>query len=283
MRNLYYFHKTIMKRTLLYMSMLAAVLLSCNSNKSAKGSDADDESDVMEVKLKTYSYEQTAKHTEARITIDFPVGGDEELRQAIYDNILSFWQGEDPDDDPIPDFSDDGQGLVDYFGGITWNNLQEGWESWDEDDESDIVLDDNSSYKKLLETDRFITFLYETDGFYGGDGFGKRQGVTFLKDDGRKLTNDMLLKNPRSEKVLQLIRDKIRQENCEGAEAYVEEEIVDGIDKLPEAPLYLTDDGVGFNYAQYEVYWSEFSGVIPLEKIEKYLTDEAVELFYTEE
>ena len=82
MRNLYYFHKTIMKRTLLYMSMLAAVLLSCNSNKSAKGSDADDESDVMEVKLKTYSYEQTAKHTEARITIDFPVGGDEELRQA---------------------------------------------------------------------------------------------------------------------------------------------------------------------------------------------------------
>ena len=56
------------------------------------------------------------------------------------------------------------------------------------------------------------------------------------------------------------------------------EEEFAGIERLPEADFCVTKDGLAFYYHAYEVSWAMLDGVLPWDKVEKFLTDEAKEL-----
>jgi hypothetical protein len=71
----------------------------------------------------------------------------------------------------------------------------------------------------------------------------------------------------------------LKEKYCEGEYAFLEESELDGIEALPQAPFYITKDGLAFYYHMYEVHWSALEGILPWDKVKNLLTDEAQELF----
>ena len=266
-----------MRKNLLWICMSALVVLSCNTKSSS--SKSDDEEETRELKTKVFEYEKNTTHAEASISIEFPVGGDEELGNSIYDFIVETMKEQQAYEDDLDDYRNDGQGFVDLFGKKISSDLEEGWENYTQGDESmEDVLNENIKYSIVDNNDKYVTYLYEYDNYYGGDGYMNRVGATFLKDDCSRVTNDFLFKNPSSEKLLSLVVNELKKKYCEGEYAFLGEEELDGIEELPQAPFYITKDGLAFYYHMYEVHWSALEDVIPWDKVERLLTDEAKDL-----
>lgn len=257
--------------------MSALVVLGCNTKSSSSKSD---EEDTRELETKVFKYEKNTSHGEAFVSIEFPVGGDEELGNSIYDFIVETMKEQQAYEDDLDDYRNDGQGFVDLFGKKISADLEEGWENYTGGDEAmEDVLYENVKYSIVEDNDEYITYLYEYDNYYGGDGYTNRMGATFLKDDCSRVTNDFLFKDSSSEKLLTLVCNTLIDKYCKGSEAFLGESELDGIDALPQASFYVTKDGLAFYYHMYEVHWSALEGILPWNKVESLLTDEAQELF----
>ena len=265
-------------RKALWILMSALVVLGCNTKSSSKGDD--DEEEVKEVKTKVFKYEKNTSHGEASIYCEFPVGGDEELGDSIYQFIVETMVEQQAFEEELDDYRNDGQAFVDLFGKKISNDLEEGWQSYTGGDETmGDVLYENIKYSIVEDNDQYVTCLYEYDNYYGGDGYMNKEGCTFLKSDASRVTNEFLFENPESQKLLNLITKTLTEKYCRGDNAFLGEEELEHIDTLPRNPFYLTADGIAFCYAAYEVHWSFLEAVIPYDKVKDLLTDEAQELF----
>ena len=264
-------------KKLFFLAMSALLVLGCNTKSSS--SQGDDEKETRELKTEVFKYENKMPHCEAFISIEYPVGGDEELGDSIYDFIVATMTEQQVYENDLDDYRNDGQGFVDFFGKKISSDLQEGWENYSQGDETlEDVLDENVKYSVIEDNDQYVTYLYEYDNYYGGDGYVNREGATFLKDDCSRVTNDFLFKDPSSQKLLTLICNTLIDKYCKGSDAFLEESELENIDELPKSPFYVTADGLAFIYDMYEVHWSLLEGVIPWEKVKSLLTDEAKEL-----
>ncbi|MCR4809137.1 MAG: hypothetical protein K5896_04680 [Prevotella sp.] len=265
-------------KKLFFLTMSALLVLGCNTKSSS--SKGEEEEETRELKTKVFEYEKNTSHSEAFISIEFPVGGDEELGDSIYNFIVSTMKEQQAYEDDLDDYRNDGQGLVDLFGKKISADLEEGWQSYTGGDETmSDVLNESAKYNILEDNDKYITYLYEYDCYYGGDGYMNRVGATFLKDDCSRINNDFLFKNSSSDKLLSLVVNVLKEKYCEGEFAFLEESELDGIEALPQAPFYITKDGLAFYYHMYEVHWSALEGILPWDKVKNLLTDEAQELF----
>ena len=266
-----------MRKNLLWICMSALVMLGCNTKSSSQG---DDEKETRELKTEIFKYENKMPHCEASISIEFPVGGDEELGDSIYDFIVATMTEQQVYENDLDDYRNDGQGFVDFFGKYISKDLQEGWETFTDGDETlEDILSENVKYTIVENNDKYVTYLYEYDSYYGGDGFVDRKGATFLKDDCSRVTNEFLFKDSSSQKLITLVCNTLIDNYCKGSEPLLEESELENIDTLPQKPFYATPDGLAFIYGMYEVHWMILEGVIPWDKVKSLLTDEAKELF----
>ena len=260
-------------KKLFLLAMSALLVLGCNTKTS---SSKDDENEVKELKTKVFQYENNTSHAEASIYCEFPVGGDEELGDSIYQFIVETMVEQQVYEEELDDYRNDGQAFVDLFGKKISNDLEEGWENYTQGDETmNDVLYENIKYSIVENNDQYATCLYEYDNYYGGDGYMNKKGCTFLKSDGSRITNEFLFEKPGSHKLLNLVVEALIQKYGSSNDGFIEDSELENIEELPRTPFYLTADGVAFCYASYEVHWSFLEGVIPYDKVENLLTDEA--------
>ena len=260
---------------LLWMSMLALMVLGCNtkSSSSEKGTETDE---ARELKTEVYEYNEDTRHYEASVSIEFPVGGDEELGDSVFAFIARNIKEQQAYEGGLDKYRNNGEELVEFFGKKISNDLKEGWMNYTDGDEStDDVLNEDIKFSLLEDNDNYLTYLYDYDCYYGDDDYMNKVGVTFLKDDCNRVTNEFLFKDPSSQKLLDLVVETLIENYCRGENAFLEESELENIEELPAAPFYITKEGVAFIYRMYEVHWSLLEGVIPWNKVKKLLTDEA--------
>lgn len=267
-----------MKVKLLWIALSAMVVAGCNTKNSA--SKSDDDKEVIELETKVFTFALETERYDAAVSIEMPVGGDEELGDSIF-AFINETMCEQQSIKDLNEYRNKGQALVDFIGEKICTELNDGWESYNEgvDEEYAQQMEEHIKYSVLEDNDKYVTYLYEYDNFYDGEGYFNSVGATFLKDDCSRVTNEFLFKDPSSQKLLTLVVNTLTDKYCKGDDAFLENSELDYIDVLPNSPFYVTADGLGFFYGMNEVHWMRLEGVIPWEKVKNLLTDEAQELF----
>lgn len=161
---------------------------------------------------------------------------------------------------------------------------------------------------KLEESDHYVTYMSNSEGFTGGaHGYATSTGVTFRKSDGKRIGYDMvidmdneetpwILKNqhlfldPSSKELHRIIKEGVRSYFAQfETDVKSDENLADmliGVNDvnnipLPTYPPYFTAKGLCFSYQQYDIapYAAGMpSFIVPYEKIAPLLTKEAKEL-----
>jgi hypothetical protein len=196
-----------------------------------------------------------------------------------------------------------GQTIVDKCVKTIYKDLHNQWLDLHKEGLSGMTL---SSYKKLFkleETETYVTYMCNTEGYLGGaHGYATSAGCIFSKQSGRaigyesqydeqrdvwKQLNQRLFKDPKGIHLRNLIKEGLRsyfQDNQETpiSDADLKDYLlydasVDNL-PLPQFPPYFTADGLAFVYQQYEIapYAAGMpSFTIPYDDIRPLLTDEA--------
>ncbi len=251
-------------KPILPLALLAIILAGCSSKPSPKAFQTE-----------TFTYEGDSEHSSVFISCAFPVSGDEALCKSVYDYILSTMTESQSYEDDVPDFRNDGQGFVDYFGDEISKGSEELWESYTEGDEDRADdLDEEIVFSVSESTPHFVTYDFQHSFSGIGDGFVYQHSTSFLMADGSRVTNEFLFSDPSSPKLVELVRNTLKKACDEEAREYVA-----NISELPQRPFCLTTEGLGFDYEQYEVYMYALSGFLPLEEVKPFLTEEALKLF----
>lgn len=317
-----------MKQLLFFIS--AIVLLAACGNKTGKVAEvapADSDSTVAQVvekpqipALKTDSFgmSKSDEKAEVSVEVDWPVEGDSALVLAVRKYIC---------DDLKVKLSTDGKSVVkkafkSYYS-ATVGQWEELYMSNDDDDSEDADAGDDEddepvkgppfsnaiSFKKVADTDKYVSFIVETYGYYGGaHGMSSRAGVTFSKATAKTIGyvqqyNDKT--NTFSIRKQTLFNEKVKSKDFNallksGLKEYFAEVTGNGKKRLsdselaemlmgekvsnlplPGNPPHFTKDGLEFIYQQYEIAaycYGMPTFTIPYESIMPFLTPEGVEL-----
>ena len=257
------------------------VIMSCDQ-KPKSSYDDEEEDEREELKLKTYTFSGKDGMAHVDISVEYPVKGEDELVDAIRLHIAQH-VGLESDEVELSD----GQGVIDYYG----NNLMAEMRSLAAEYEDDDYVDEvyhNWSFRKLYETDEYVTFVGETDLYEGGvHGMEYQAGVTFFQNG--QVFDYSMLRNTDSEAFQKQMRDGLciyfKSDGVAISEDQLAEELINVEDvyniPMPSAEPYITEDGVKFIYQPYEISYygagkPEFN--IKLEKMKPYLTRKAQEL-----
>ena len=203
---------------------------------------------------------------EAEINVDFPISGNTELKKNIIDFVLEaltekyvFEKGNNPQ---YKGDTSDGQSIVDHFGNEKIKELQEMG-----------IGNAHIFINKVLENEKFISYLVDYFGDAGGVGIGTKYGATFDKNSGERL---QLIKNPNDgqfkDYLIKRVEDVIVSQNQES----LLEKTQLASHPFPEYPPFLTKDGVCFIYQKYEIgagALGEVEVTILVEDIAEYLSD----------
>lgn len=111
-------------------------------------------------------------------------------------------------------------------------------------------------FKKLNETDRYVTFLYTQEGFSGGaHGWYLMEGQTFRKSDGRRIDYS-IFRTESLDDLRELVQDNIFTQYFDSDKEQMEGALtMENNDYFPlpvTAPIFRAD-GVEFIYQQYEI------------------------------
>lgn len=143
-------------------------------------------------------------------------------------------------------------------------------------------------FKKVAETDKFVTYTYGGSGYSGGaHGFATYFGQTFRKSDGRRIDYDIFRSDKQSD-LVKMIKAGIEEQYFE-SETALEDAITMndyfGLLPLPQySPVFL-ENGVMFVYQQYEItcYAAGMPQcIIPYEQIRPLLTQTGLDLLSNE-
>ena len=294
-----------MKKIIITTLTMAALFTACghrasSDNKEDSDSVVVDSTSVTEaLKLKTQkiNLEQDDSTASVNITIDWPTEGPEVLVTSIRQYLCRGLDMKNVKE------TSNGQTIVDKCVKTIYKDLHNQWFDLHKEGLSGITL---SSYKKLFkleETETYVTYMCNTEGYLGGaHGYATSAGCTFSKQSGRaigyesqydeqrdvwKQLNQRLFKDPKGIHLRNLIKEGLRsyfQDNQETpiSDADLKDYLlydasVDNL-PLPQFPPYFTADGLAFVYQQYEIapYAAGMpSFTIPYDDIRPLLTDEA--------
>lgn len=267
-----------MKRLFL-LAASALVVLSCNTKPTS--SNGEETTANRELKTQVFSYEKNDDHVEASLSIEMPVGGDQELGDKIYEFILENLTNNHDCSDDLTVYRNDGQGLVDLFGGWKYDEMNEEWNSYNEDleQEDQVSFMDSATFSIVENNDKYVTGLYESESFNGADGYWEKYGATFLKSDCGRVTNAFLFKDPKSPELVKVLRDDLIAKYCSGDEANWDEPDVETVESVLDEPFYVTSKGLAYFYRRPLVFFQNVDGVLSWDKVKDLLTDEAKKLF----
>ena len=231
------------------------------------------------VSVETVKYEKSDSTAEVSLMVQWPVEGNKILIDSLRHHIADLLETEI-----------DGPKDIETYGEALFESLSEDWHSvYDEmDPEARMgAFAKSHDITVLAETDRYITYFYNTYMFGGGaHGYTTEVGFTFRKSDGRQIP---LLTDTESSKLASLIKEGVRDFFSDGAEKpltdeelleYLFAEELSTLDNipLPANPPYLTKTGLVMLYTQYEIA-PYSSGIItfeiPFHEIRPFLTEEA--------
>lgn len=255
-----------------FLVMSALVVLGCNTKSSSNG----DEGQVSrELETNVFTYENNDDQVMVKLSVEFPVGGDQELVDCIYSFITENLTNDHDCSDDLDVYRNNGQGLVDLFGSWKSDDLHESWSSFTEDIDADVVFMDSVSFSVVENNDKYITYLYESESYTGADGFWTKNGVTYLKSDCSLVTNEFLFKDPTSQELVTVLRDDLIENYCRGVNANWDDPDVETVKGLLQTPFYITPEGLAYFYTRGSVFFQNVDGVLPWDKVRDLLTDEA--------
>lgn len=264
-------------KKLFFFAISALVMLGCNT-KSSASSQSDEKKESREVKTKVFDYESNDDKVLVKLSIEMPVDGDKELGDNIYVFILEELTRNHDCSDDLDVYRNDGQGLVDLFGKWKSDELHEDWSYYTEDIGQEVVFTDSVSFSIVEDNDKYLTYLCESRSFNGADGYWTKTGVTFLKSDCSRVTNDFLFKDPYSQELVTLLRDDVIEDYCGGKYGDWDEPDVETVESVLDIPFYLTPEGLAYFYRRPLVLLQNVDGMLPWDKVKGLLTDEAKKL-----
>lgn len=297
---------------------MAALLTACGHRASNAQSGDKDSATVdsmpipnvpIELTLDTIQYEKEDSIATVKISIIWPKNGPEALVASIRQYICEELASEPVmgEEKPKVKLYDDGQEAVQALVDTAYNELTASWKEAKNDGiPNDMTYSCYVKISKLEETDLYITYLSNHEGFQGGaHGYATASYQTFRKRDGLRIgyqtkfnreteqfekQNQNLFKDPQSPELAQLIKEGVRSYFKDGEQDVATDEAlkdmligVDDVNAIPlpsNAPSF-TKQGLTFVYQQYEIA-PYAAGIInfdlPLDKVRPYLTKEAAEL-----
>lgn len=301
-----------MKCILMTIAM-AALLTACGHRTSQANSDADSTSvDSIQVvdSLKTDSI--GLQHEDSTVSvmlhIEWPTAGSEELIASVRHYICQELATSPNQEEKIKAVeTEDGQLALKptfqrYLKGLNqmWREALEGGYA------EGMTFSYYLNIFKLADTERYVTYLTNSEGFYGGaHGFATSTGLTFSKITNRPLgyhteynekteqfevREQTLFSQPSSPKLAALIKEGVRSyfgsfDNSKPSDDELLSELIGVPDvnriPLPSSPPVFTPDGLSFTYQQYEIapYAAGMINFnIAYDKVLPYLTPEAAEL-----
>ncbi len=222
-----------------------------------------------------YAKEQTPKAT-VKIAVDYPISGSSKSLANIQAQIISVLENCSTEKyDPQKPKTLITQTAQNKYYQITHT-----------DNTSKVAPTYRSEYlesiTKHAESENFITFAHQIYTYEGGaHGLTMTEMLTYRKSDGKRINSSILRANLPSE-FKKLLAQGIRayfSSFGEDLSIFSEFDINDM--PLPENNPFLTNDGIGFVYSQYEIapYASgEPAFIIPYQLIFPYLTEETANL-----
>jgi hypothetical protein len=250
-----------------------------DSTATAAGSDSIENANENIVSVETVKYEKSDSTAEVYILVQWPMEGNKALVDSLRHHIANLLESEI-----------DGPKAIETYGESLFESLSEDWHSVYDEMEPEArmgAFSKTHDITVLAETDRYITYHYQTYMYGGGaHGYTTEVGFTFRKSDGRQIP---LLTETESPQLASLIKEGVRGFfSGEAEKPYTDEELLEFLFieevsalnhiPLPVNPPYLTKTGLVMLYTQYEIgpYSSGIiSFEIPFDKIRPFLTTEA--------
>lgn len=231
------------------------------------------------VTIETVKFEKSDSTAEVSLMVQWPVDGNKILVDSLRHHISYLLEKEI-----------DGPKAIEAYGESLFESLSEDWHNVYDEMEPEArmgAFSKTHDITVLAETDRYITYYYNTYMYGGGaHGYTTEVGFTFRKSDGRQIP---LIADTESPSLAALIKEGIRDFFSDGAEKpltdeelleYLFAEEISTLDNIPLPcnPPYLTKTGLVMLYTQYEIA-PYSSGIItfeiPFRDIRPFLTEEA--------
>lgn len=294
----------------LFMTIaMAAALTACGHRASTdSGVDADSinidstavANETALLKTDSIGIELTDTMVEVRVSVDWPVAGNDTLVQGIRHYILKQLD--------IKKYTDIKEAL-EKVAKVQYNELKT---QWLEDREVRGIYAGGmiySSYQRISvdeESDTYVTYSYCTEGFTGGaHGYATATGITISKATGKEIgyeseynANTMtfsikhqnLFRSTKSAGLYKLIKEGVKDYFSDLEDHRIsDEELADMLQNVPDVnhipvpqfPPTFTKNGLVFLYQQYEIgpYAVGMPNFcIPYKKVLPYLTEEAAAL-----
>ena len=237
-----------------------------DSTATAAGSDSIENANENIVSVETVKYEKSDSTAEVSILVQWPMEGNKALVDSLRHHIANLLESEI-----------DGPKAIETYGESLFESLSEDWHSVYDEMEPEArmgAFSKTHDITVLAETDRYITYHYQTYMYGGGaHGYTTEVGFTFRKSDGRQIP---LLTETESPQLASLIKEGVRGFfSGEAEKPYTDEELleflfIEEVSALNHIPLPVNP--------QYEIgpYSSGIiSFEIPFDKIRPFLTTEA--------
>ncbi|MBO7556415.1 MAG: DUF4163 domain-containing protein [Alphaproteobacteria bacterium] len=226
-----------------------------------------------EIITRHFDAEQKSPLAAVKISVDYPVSGPQKAIKNIQKDILKNLQAKTTDNSTdLTQILNDNSKQKHKF--IAKQNSS--------DDSIHYQAELSEIVAQKAETDNFITFVYQSYSYDGGaHGSTATKMLTYRKTDGKKINSDILVPN---------LPADFKQLLAQGLKAYFSSfgenvEIFGEFNlnnlPLPQSEPFLTEQGVGFCYAQYEIapYSSgQPAFIIPYHLIKPYLSKETLKL-----
>lgn len=236
-------------------------LPSSSQGDSTTVKEMEKEEGQKEDKLTFKQVEQVKKDNsgEYKIVVDFPVGGNpilvNAIREYISESLGASYAGELENNKQGSYDGDlnDGQKMIDYYFDLKYKEFKSGHDLMAENMTGDVpTFASETEIHFLYETDQFVTYemkKYEDMG--GAHGGTFISGMTFRKSDGRRVEWDLFTKS---------MQDVIKKGLKKYFEVNTDEELENSLSlentymlPLPATPPVFTKEGVMFTYQQYEI------------------------------
>ena len=294
-----------MKKTYIYI-LMAAVLTACG-HRANNDTNGDGDSTAVSTSFQTddISVESEDSMTSIKVSVQWPTSGNDSLVTAIRQYVCEELQTSlIQEGQPEIKYYDDGQEAVQALVDTAYNELTASWKEAKNDGiPNDMTYSCYVKISKLEETDLYVTYMSNAEGFMGGaHGYAIATGQTFRKSDGKRIgytteydqatetfhqKDQTLFSDPQSPKLFALIKEGVRSYFAEfETDVKTDEALKDmliGVEDinripLPSAAPYFTKEGLSFVYQQYEIAPYAAGMVsfnIPYAKIRPFLTKDA--------
>ena len=272
-----------MKKVFL-LAMSALAVLGCNTKSASSNGDETKEGrevetqESREVETQIFEYENNNDHFTVKLSVEFPVGGDQELGDCIFEFIKEALTYDHDCSDDLDVYRNDCQGLLDLFGPWKSDDMREAWNAYTEGTGQEITLSYSDNIRIVENNENYMTCLCENESFTGADGFWANYGATYLKSDCSEVTNEYLFKDPSSRELATLLRDDLIEKYCRGREANWDDPDLETIEDVLYLPFYVTREGLSYFYRRGLILPQNVEGTLPWDKVKDLLTDEAKKL-----